>query len=192
MTIFAIGTGTWPEWVGGLGAFLAFISTSIAIVGSTLQRRKEHAAALYDGALSVTVSEVQGSKYIVVSEDPPERTAIPQVNVTVRNGSTRPIAKLKVLTYAHQTCERLRTDIDEAESLQAGWEQTFQFDPVDEVWGRFGERPLNVDTELTFEDVEGTKWDRAANGMLRRYPLRRWWHRGAGQGRHVADGRTPP
>jgi len=158
MTILALAPGNWAEWVGGIGTALAFGATSVAIWQGHRLRRAEHREAMYDEALKVTTRVTQGSKGV--------GTTGSMVNVTILNGGRREITGVAVTVV---TSTGQPVGHDSGAFLQAGFEQLFQFEPVDGIWAKFGVTPaIDALVTLTFGDIDGTNWTREPDGRLLR------------------------
>lgn len=191
--ILGLEAGNWAEWIGGIGTVLAFAATSMAIWRSHRLHNQEHAEAMYDESLKVTAKAGQGSEYASVTsaDGTTEKKAQTKVQVTVHNGGRRQVTNVSVEVIA-RTGEPVGSS--SVEFIQAGWDQSFMFDPIPEVWGQFGSsRGIDALVMLAFEDIDETLWRQDWHGRLLRFPLLipRWWPRPPGR-RHSRHPRSTP
>jgi hypothetical protein len=165
VTVDGLPPGDWAEWFGAGAAALAFGATSLAIWQGHRLRRVEHAEAMWDDALKVTVKPAQGGK------DVPERkldgttvmTRLPMVNVNIYNGSRRQITNVLVRFFAP---DGSIVGEGTADFIQADDGVVFSFDPVDGALVPTGVAGIAM---FSFEDIDETRWERHSSGQLRRF-----------------------
>jgi hypothetical protein len=105
----------------------------------------------------------------------------------LRDGSRRQISNVAVNAIARNTGRPIGDS--SVEFIEAGWDQLFQFDTTEEVWGRRGFTPvINVLAYLTFEDIDETMWKVDWQGLVLRFARWRSWN---GQ-RHAKRPRSVP
>jgi hypothetical protein len=167
-TVLGLPPGNWADWIGGVGTALAFGATSLAIWFGHRLRRTEHAEAMYDEALKVTSTSGMGADY-VIQENPDgtsEKKAQTKIVVGVQNGGRREITDIDVRV---ETLPGSEVGHGTSEFLQAGWNLSWMFDPVDGVWVHSGiSSTIEVLVIVTFKDFDGTGWEFGSNGRLLR------------------------
>jgi hypothetical protein len=95
----------------------------------------------------------------------------------VTNGSRRGISNIRV-DVAGQNGRPV--GMASGDFIEAGFEQWFMVDAIDDAWGRVGVSPtIDVSVTLTFQDVGG-HMDARPNGRVSRQPRRRGGERAAG------------
>jgi hypothetical protein len=190
MTLLGLAPGNWAEWVGGVGTALAFGATSVAIWQGHRLRRTEHAEVMYDEALKVTAEIGMGAEYVDEPQDDGTIVRTPQGKtvVTVHNSGRRQIRNVTVVAT---TWRGAKIGEGFADFVQAGFDQSFSFDPVDGSYAFGSTSSQNPLWYLTFEDIDQTMWKRDTGGLLLRFPLLSKWRRRQGR-RYPKNPRSLP
>jgi len=167
-------------WWGGYGPrFRRDVTGYLARASAHLI---EHDEAMYDQALLVTASLGMGTEYVtrVMPDGTKESHPTTKVRAEVHNRSRRPIHNVLV-TATTESGDLVGKG--RAEFVQAGWDESWEFDPAEKSWGRRGpSSAITGQVALSYKDIDETAWVLFPDGRLIRSRRPRGWLRQVGAG----------